>query len=122
MSKLRNRKERRGRVHLRVRKAVAGSPERPRLVVYRSLNHVYAQLVDDLHGVTLAAASTREEEIGGKLKHSGNRTAGREVGKRIAARAKEKGIDVVIFDRAGFRYHGVVKELADAAREAGLKF
>jgi large subunit ribosomal protein L18 len=122
MSKLNDRKQRRGRVHLRVRKTVAGSPERPRLVVYRSLNHVYAQLVDDVHGVTLASASTREKEIGGKLKHGGNRAAGREVGKHIASRAKEKGIEVVVFDRAGFRYHGVVKELADAAREAGLKF
>jgi large subunit ribosomal protein L18 len=80
MSKLNDRKERRGRIHLRVRKVVAGSPERPRLVIYRSLNHVYAQLVDDLHGVTLAAASTREKELGGKLKHGGNRAAGREVG------------------------------------------
>jgi large subunit ribosomal protein L18 len=122
MSKLNDRKERRHRIHLRVRKVLSGSAERPRLVIFRSLNHVYAQLVDDLHGVTLASASTREKEIAGKLKHGGNRLAGREVGKHIAARAKEKGIDAVVFDRAGFRYHGVVKELADAAREAGLKF
>jgi len=122
MAKLTDRKQRRNRIHMRIRKVVAGSPERPRLAVFRSLKHVYVQLIDDVHGVTLAAASTRESAVSEGLAHGGNKAAGRAVGKVIAARAKEKGISTVVFDRAGFRYHGVVKELADAAREAGLKF
>jgi large subunit ribosomal protein L18 len=122
MARLRDRKQVRERIHLRIRKVVKGTPERPRLVVFRSLNNVYAQLVDDVHGVTLAAASTREKAVREGLTHGGNKAAGRAVGKQIAARAQDKGITAVVFDRAGFRYHGVVKELADAAREAGLKF
>ncbi len=122
MAKLTDRRQRRVRIHMRIRKVVSGSPDRPRLVVFRSLQHVYVQLIDDVHGVTLAAASTREKDVCEGLSHAGNKAAGRAVGKAIAARAKEKGISTVVFDRAGFRYHGVVKELADAAREAGLKF
>jgi large subunit ribosomal protein L18 len=122
MAKLTDRKQRRDRIHMRIRKVVSGSPERPRLAVFRSLKHVYVQLIDDVHGVTLASASTRESAVSEGLAHGGNKAAGRAVGKAIAARAKEKGISTVVFDRAGFRYHGVVKELADAAREAGLKF
>ena len=122
MAQIKDRKQRRHRIHLRIRKAVAGTQERPRLVVFRALANVYAQLVDDVKGTTLVAASTTEKELRKGLKHGGNKAAGRAVGKAIALRAKDKGITSVVFDRAGFRYHGVVKELADAAREAGLKF
>jgi large subunit ribosomal protein L18 len=122
MAQIKDRKQRRHRIHLRIRKVVAGTAERPRLVVFRSLSNVYAQLVDDTKGATLAAASTIEQDLRKALKHCGNRAAGRVVGKAIAERAKDKGITSVVFDRAGFRYHGVVKELADAAREAGLQF
>lgn len=122
MAKIRDRKQRRRRIHLRIRKVISGTPERPRLVVFRSLRNVYAQLIDDLHGVTLVEASTLDATVRHGLTHGGNKSAGRAVGKTIADRAKEKGISSVVFDRAGFRYHGVVKELADAAREAGLQF
>jgi large subunit ribosomal protein L18 len=122
MAHVRDRKQRRHRIHLRIRKVVSGSAERPRLVVFRSLSNVYAQLVDDVQGTTLVAASTGEKDLRKALKHGGNKEAGRMVGKAIAERAKEKGITSVVFDRAGFRYHGVVKELADAARQAGLQF
>lgn len=122
MAKYQDRKSRRRRIHWRIRKVVAGSPQRPRLVVYRSLNHVYAQLVDDVAGRTLVAASTLEKALREGLHHCGDKKAARVVGKAIAERAKEKGITTVVFDRAGFRYHGVVKELAEAAREAGLEF
>jgi large subunit ribosomal protein L18 len=107
---------------MRVRRRVSGTAERPRLVVFRSLNHVYAQVVDDAKGVTLASASTVESGVREGLKHGGNKAAGRAIGTLIAARAQEKGLTAVVFDRAGFRYHGVVKELADAARKAGLQF
>jgi large subunit ribosomal protein L18 len=117
-----DRKQRRHRVHLRIRKSVSGTPERPRLVVFRSLRHVSAQLIDDVAGRTLAAASTAEKELTEGLKHGGNKAAGKAIGAAIAKRAQEKGITTVVFDRAGFRYHGVIKELADAARAAGLKF
>jgi large subunit ribosomal protein L18 len=122
MARIRDRKQRRHRIHLRIRKVVSGTAERPRLVVFRSLSNVYAQLVDDARGTTLAAASTIEKDLRKTLKHCGNKGAGRLVGKAIAERARDKGITSVVFDRAGFHYHGVVKELADAAREAGLKF
>ncbi|HVN33482.1 MAG TPA: 50S ribosomal protein L18 [Thermoanaerobaculaceae bacterium] len=122
MAQLTDRKKRRRRIHLRIRKVVSGSAERPRLVVFRSLSNVYAQLIDDVKGTTIIAASTIEKDLRKSLKHCGNKAAGRVVGKAIAERAKDKGINSVVFDRAGFRYHGVVKELADAAREAGLKF
>ncbi|MGE5236357.1 MAG: 50S ribosomal protein L18 [Acidobacteriota bacterium] len=122
MAKLKDRKQTRQRIHMRIRKVVQGTSDRPRLVVFRSLNHVYAQLVDDVHGTTLVAASTREKALREGLKHGGNKAAGKAIGQSIATRAKDKGITTVVFDRAGFRYHGVVKELADAAREAGLKF
>jgi large subunit ribosomal protein L18 len=122
MAHTKDRKQRRHRIHLRIRKVVVGTAERPRLVVFRSLSNVYAQLVDDTKGATLVAASTLERELRKGLKHCGNKAAGRVVGRAVAERAKEKGVASVVFDRAGFRYHGVVKELADAAREAGLKF
>jgi large subunit ribosomal protein L18 len=122
MAQVRDRKQRRHRIHLRIRKVVAGTAARPRLVVFRSLSNVYAQLIDDAKGATLVAASTIDKDLRKTLKHFGNKAAGRAVGKAIAERAKDKGITEVVFDRAGFHYHGVVKELADAAREAGLKF
>jgi large subunit ribosomal protein L18 len=111
----------RRRVHDRIRKKVLGTQERPRLNVYRSLNHIYAQLIDDLKGVTVVAASTAE---GKKTERTtgGNVASAKSVGKRIAERAKEKGITKVVFDRGGYIYHGRVKALADAAREAGLQF
>ena len=107
-------------VHTRIRKKVAGSSERPRLAVYRSLNHIYAQLIDDQSGRTLAAASSTEQPLRGST--GGNVAAAREVGKLIAERAREKGIEQVVFDRGGYIYHGRVKSLAEAAREGGLKF
>lgn len=114
----RKRNEIRQRVHTRIRRRLAGSAERPRLNVYRSLNHIYAQVIDDAQGVTLASAST----VASKMKTGGNVSAAREVGKLIAERAKEKGITRVVFDRGGYLYHGRIKALADAAREAGLEF
>jgi large subunit ribosomal protein L18 len=122
MAQRKDRREIRQRIHMRVRRRLSGTPERPRLVVFRSLNHVYAQVVDDTKGVTLASASTVESGVREGLKHGGNKAAGRAIGTLIAARAQEKGLTAVVFDRAGFRYHGVVKELADAARKAGLQF
>ncbi len=112
----------RQRVHLRVRTRVAGSPERPRLCVYRSLNHIYAQVIDDGTGRTLAAASSLDKETRKQLKGGGNVAAAKVVGKEIAGRARAAGIEHVVFDRGGYMYHGRIKALADAAREAGLKF
>ena len=107
---------------LRVRKKVKGTPERPRLCVYRSLRHMYAQVIDDTVGHTLAAASTRDKELREKLQRTGNVEAAKEVGRLVAKRALEKGIKKVVFDRNGFLYHGRVKAVAEAAREAGLEF
>lgn len=109
----------RQRVHERIRKKLQGTAERPRLNVYRSLNHIYVQVIDDLNGKTLVAASSAEGE--GK-KTGGNVAAAQSVGKAIADRAKAKGITKVVFDRGGYIYHGRVKALADAAREGGLQF
>ena len=111
----------RQRVHARIRAKMSGTAERPRLNVYRSLNHIYTQLIDDLNGVTLASASTVSKKGEGK-KAGGNVMAAAEVGKLIAERAKEKGIKKVVFDRGGYLYHGRIKALAEAAREAGLEF
>jgi len=122
MANQRDRKQQRQRIHMRIRKTVSGTPNRPRLVVFRSLKHVYAQLIDDVQRVTVASASTVEKDLAKGLSASGNRAAGQLVGKAIAERARAKGIEQIVFDRSGFRYHGVVKELADAAREAGLQF
>jgi large subunit ribosomal protein L18 len=110
------RNEIRRRIHTRIREKLAGTTERPRLNVYRSLNHIYAQVVDDQKGETLASASTI------KLKTGGNIAAAREIGKEIAEKAVAKGIKRVVFDRGGYLYHGRIKALADAAREAGLEF
>jgi len=108
-------------VHDRIRKKLSGTAERPRLNVYRSLNHIYVQLIDDLKGVTLVSASSAEGKQG-ERPTGGNVAAAKSVGKAIAERAKSKGIEKVVFDRGGYIYHGRVKALADAAREAGLKF
>jgi large subunit ribosomal protein L18 len=108
-------------VHERIRKKILGTSERPRLNVYRSLNHIYVQLIDDLEGKTIVAAHSAEGEKGQK-RTGGNVAAAKTVGKVIAERAKGKGIKKVIFDRGGYIYHGRVKALADAAREAGLEF
>ena|SRR5579863_3571185 len=112
------RNEIRKRIHSRIREKLSGTAERPRLNVYRSLNHIYVQVVDDQKGETLVSAST----LALKLKTGRNVAAAKEIGKAIAERAKEKGIKRVVFDRGGFLYHGRVKALADAAREAGLEF
>lgn len=115
----------RRRIHVRIRKRVKGSAERPRLAVFRSLNHIYAQVIDDRTGRTLAAASSAEKAAtttsGGK-QSGGNVAAAKEVGIKVAERAKQAGIAKVVFDRGGFLYHGRVKALADAAREGGLEF
>ncbi len=112
----------RGRVHKRIRRKVHGDQVRPRLCVYRSLNHIYAQIVDDRSKTTLVSASTVEKEVRSGLKAAGNIAAAKAVGKVVAERAKAKGIEAVVFDRGGYLYHGRVKALADAARETGLKF
>jgi large subunit ribosomal protein L18 len=114
------RHEIRVRIHDRIRKKLSGTPERPRLAVYRSLNHIYAQVIDDTKGHTIVAASSNEKV--GKKTSGGNVAGAKEIGKLIAERAKEKGIKAVVFDRGGYLYHGRVKALADAAREAGLEF
>lgn len=111
----------RQRIHTRIRKKLRGTAERPRLSVYRSLNNISVQLIDDLKGVTLVSASTVEGKKEGK-KQGGNVAAAKEIGKTIAQRAKEKGITQVVFDRGGYLYHGRVRALAEAAREAGLQF
>jgi large subunit ribosomal protein L18 len=112
------RNEIRQRIHNRIRAKLAGSSERPRLNVYRSLNHIYAQVIDDQKGVTIASAST----LATKSKTGGNVAAAKEIGKAIAEKAQEKGVKKVVFDRGGFLYHGRIKALAEAAREAGLEF
>ena len=113
----------RDRRHMRIRKKVMGTAERPRLTVFRSLNHIYAQLVDDLTGRTILTVSSMDKEVAPRLKETkGKIEAGKLVGKQIAARAKEKGIERVCFDRSGYLYHGRVKAVAEGAREGGLNF
>lgn len=110
----------RKRRHNRVRKHVFGTAERPRLNVYRSNKHIYAQLIDDKNGVTLVSASTVDNDL--NVESTGNIEAAKQVGELVAKRAKEKGFQSVVFDRGGYLYHGRVKALADAARDAGLEF
>ncbi len=117
-----SRNRHRERIHLRVRRKVVGTPERPRLCVFRSLDHIYAQVIDDHGGRTLAAASSLDKETRKQLKGGGNVAAAKVVGKVIAERARSAGIAEVVFDRGGYRYHGRVQALAEAAREAGLRF
>lgn len=122
MIKMQDRNKIRLRKHARVRRKVFGTPERPRLCVFRSTKHIYAQIIDDVSGNTLVAASTLDGALKGKLDYTGNKIAAREVGKLIGKKAIEKGIKQVVFDRGGYLYHGRVQELADGAREAGLEF
>jgi len=117
-----NKNDIRLRKHDRVRKKIVGTPERPRLNVFRSLKNIYVQIIDDTNGQTLVSASTLDEALKGKLAYGGNKSAAREVGKLAAEKALEKGIKLVVFDRGGYLYHGRIKELAEGAREAGLEF
>lgn len=122
MAKKVNRNENRRLRHLRIRRRMVASADRPRLSVFRSLKHIYAQIIDDTRDVTLAAASTLDPEVRAALKSKKKAEAGQLVGQLIAKRALEKGVTKVLFDRAGYKYHGRIKALADAAREAGLQF
>ncbi len=118
----RGKKEGRERRHRRIRKKVIGTPERLRLSVYRSLNHIYAQIIDDIKGHTLVAATSLDGEFKNKKTHGGNVEMAKEVGRLIAKRASEKGIKKIVFDRGGYLYHGRIKALAEAAKEGGLEF
>ena len=122
MEKALERREARERIHRRIRRKVTGTAGRPRLCVTRSLKYISVQVIDDEAGATLAAASSREEDVKGKAKSAANKSAAAKVGVLIASRAQQKGISSVVFDRGGHLYHGNVKALADAAREKGLKF
>ena len=117
-----NRNEMRKNRHVRVRQKVHGTPERPRLNVYRSNSHIYAQVIDDIDGHTLVSASTLDKEIKDKLSSTQNKEAAKLVGELVGKRALDKGINEVVFDRSGYIYHGRIRELAEGAREAGLKF
>ena len=119
MVKKTDRKMERTRRHIRVRRKISGTAERPRLCVYRSNSNIYVQIIDDVAGNTICQASTLDKEV--KIKHA-NKEAAKEVGALIAKRAKAKKVETVVFDRGGYIYHGVVKELAEAAREGGLEF
>jgi large subunit ribosomal protein L18 len=112
-------KEIRNRIHQRIRRKLRGTTERPRLAVFRSVAHIYAQVIDDVAGKTLVSASTVDK---GAKADGGNVAAAKSIGKLVAERAKEKGVKQVVFDRGGYQYHGRIKALADAAREAGLEF
>lgn len=117
-----NRDAIRRRKHLSIRNKISGTAERPRLSIYRSNNNIFAQLVDDVNGVTLVAASTISKEIKGDVKHGGNIESAKLIGKKLAELALAKEISVIVFDRSGYKYTGRVAALAEAAREAGLKF
>jgi large subunit ribosomal protein L18 len=117
-----SREDNRKRRHIRIRKKVAGTQERLRLSVYRSLNHIYAQIIDDSKGSTLVSASSLDSPVKEMKQHKGNTLTAKEVGGLLAKRAQEKGIKKIVFDRGGYLYHGRVKALAEAAREAGLEF
>ena len=123
--KIRTKEDRRNRIKLRLRKRIMGNPERPRLTVFRSLSHIYVQVIDDMSGRTLVTASSVEPalkgSLGGKVK-GGNKAGAELVGKTIAERAAAKGIKKVVFDRNGFLYHGRIRAVAEAARQAGLEF
>ncbi len=122
MIKTVNKKAQTQKRHQRVRVKVKGTAECPRLAVYRSLKHIYAQIIDDTKGVTLVSSSTKAKDMASKLAHGGNIDSAKMVGEDIAKKAIEKGIKDVVFDRGGFLFHGRVQALADAAREAGLNF
>jgi large subunit ribosomal protein L18 len=123
--KIKTKADRRERIHLRQRKRITGTAERPRLAVFRSVSHMYAQVIDDMSGTTLVSASTTEPALKGRLtgkSRAGNKAGAQAIGKAIAERLIEKGIKQVVFDRGGFLYHGRIRAVADAAREAGLQF
>jgi len=123
--RIKTKRDRRHRISLRLRKRIAGTPERPRLAVFRSVSHIYAQVIDDAAGTTLVSASTTEPALKGKMTEGakgGNLAGAKAIGVAVAERLKAKGITRVVFDRGGFLYHGRVKAVADAAREAGLEF
>ena len=117
-----NRNVKRMERHYKIRNKIAGTPQRPRLNIYRSAKHIYAQVIDDATGVTLVSASTADKEIIDKVAELTKSEAAKLVGQTVGQRAKEKGIDTVVFDRGGYLYHGRVKLLADGARESGLEF
>ncbi|MFW6386551.1 MAG: 50S ribosomal protein L18 [Bacillota bacterium] len=117
-----DKKEARKRRHQRIRNQVKGTPERPRMNIYRSNQNIYAQIIDDLSGHTLVSASTEDPAIRDSLENGGNKEAARKVGELVAERALEEDVDKVVFDRGGYKYHGRVRALAEAAREKGLKF
>lgn len=120
--KIKTKEDIRTRIRGRIRKKISGTPERPRLAVFRSQSHIYAQVINDDAGQTLCAASSVDSELREKSKRGSNIASAKAVGLLIANRAKEKGVTAVVFDRGGFQYHGRIKALADAAREGGLKF
>src|SRR6056297_3768070 len=122
MIKKLSKNEKRKKRHLRMRNKIVGTPEMPRLNVFRSSKNIYAQIIDDAEVVTLVSASSLEKDASENMANGGNKEAAREVGKMVAQKALEKGIVSVVFDRGGYIYHGRVKELAEGAREAGLKF
>lgn len=122
MLKKANKNENRLQRHKRVRRKITGTTQRPRLCIFRSSNNIYAQIIDDTNRVTVISASSLEAEIKDAINHCGNKEAARKVGELVAKRAVEKGITEVVFDRGGYLYHGRVQELAEGAREAGLKF
>ena len=119
---VKKKRERRERAHNRVRTRVKGTAERPRLSIYKRLRFIYAQVIDDDRGVTLAQANSADPDVRGRLASGSNKEAAKTVGEMVAERAREKGIEKVVFDRGGYVYHGNVKVLADAAREKGLQF
>jgi len=123
--KIKTKEDRRHRIQLRQRKRISGTPERPRLSVFRSVSHIYAQVIDDMTGQTLVSASSLEPTLKGafgKEVRGGNKKGAEAIGKVIAQRSIEKGIKRVVFDRSGFLYHGRIRAVADAARQAGLEF
>ena len=122
MIKTKNKKEQTRKRHMRVRTKISGTAESPRLAVYRSTKHIYAQLIDDVNKVTLCSASSIDKDLRDKLSHGGNVEAAKVVGEALAKKALKAGVKEVVFDRGGFLYHGRVSALADAAREAGLDF
>jgi large subunit ribosomal protein L18 len=122
MPKIKTKEDARGRRKQRIRTKLFGTSDKPRLSVYRSLNHIYVQAIDDQSGNTVLSASSQEQDVKGKAKSTGNKDAAKLVGELIARKCKEKGIQSVVFDRSGYIYHGRIKALAEAARAAGLKF
>ncbi|MFH5834197.1 50S ribosomal protein L18 [Halalkalibaculum sp. DA384] len=122
MDKNKKKTERRNKIRRRIRSTIRGTAERPRLSVYKSNKHVYAQLIDDLSEVTLAASSTKSKELKVELEDKTKSEGARVVGEHLAKIARDKGVEKVVFDRSGYKYHGVIKSLAEGAREAGLDF